>query len=215
MTFKEIQDDAMDRLNLTSTEARARVKRTINEWYRRILSRLGMNRPRDGEVTVSTSQGTAEYTVTASKITMARNEANKVVLVERSIAWLRDMDPDNSQAGEPVAYIIRKTGATTFTVRFWPTPDATGSIKLDVTTNITDLSGDSDVPAFPADYHWLLSLGARVAEYEKLDDDRLKDARQDLEQGIRELRYFIRKSHTNTNPPGNTTVSRLGQAYEE
>jgi hypothetical protein len=219
VTFKEIQDDAMERLNLTSADARTRVKRYVNEWYRRILGRLGMSRLRDASsTTIILADGQAEYDVSAVKIAHIFDPTNEVMLVERSLTWMRDMDPtDSYRSNYPVAFAVRKVGATTLKVRVWPIPNQALTLRVDTSSGATALSADGDVPVLPEDYHWILSLAARVSEYEKLDDDRYKIARQDLEDAIRELRYHIAKSHTkqwSQGEPG-LTVSRFGSAFTE
>jgi hypothetical protein len=217
MTFKNLQDDVLDRLNLTSTDARTRIKRHLNERYRRLASTLGMTSVRDSTTTQTTATGTAEYAITAQKIKHIYDATNATYLPETSLADLRQRDPGLDSSGLPQVWAPRKQTATAITIRLWPIPDTAYTLNLDISSALTELSGDSDVPTLiPDDWQWLIGLGARLEEYEKRDDARYMALSREYEQGVKDLRYFLRKSNsrTNTGDPAQPS-SRLGPWYTE
>ena len=59
MTFLQLQDAVMDRLNLTSTEARTRIKVHLNIRYRRVQTAINTARTRRAVHTWTTSSGQA------------------------------------------------------------------------------------------------------------------------------------------------------------
>lgn len=220
-TFLQLQDDALERLNLptsASSDARTRVKRYINEGYRLLLADNGMARARDTTTTISVVAGTAEYTVTASKIRSIRDTANDTVLEETSLGAIRAMDPGTDSDGNPTHYAVRQVGATTLKVRLYPIPSANATFDCDIVSAVTALSGDSDVPVFPEEFHTILSVYARLCEYEKMDDTRYALASKEYTALVRQLRYYLRKSDTlhltqATGPRG--YASSLGPSFPD
>lgn len=201
MTFLEIANDALERLNLPTTassDARTRVKRFINEGYRLLLADAGMSRARDNTTTITLVAGTAEYTVTASKVRFIRDVTNDLKLMEVSLSAIRSMDPGDDSSGNPSHYAIRQTAASTVKVRLYPIPSAAGTLNVDVVSAVTDLSADADVPVFASEFHPILSIYARMCEYEKMDDTRRRDAEREYATLVRQLRFYLRKSDTRT-----------------
>jgi hypothetical protein len=222
LTFAQLQDDALEALNLpsdVSSTARTRIKRKINEGYRLLLADVGMGRYRDSTTTIVTVVGTAEYTVTASKIHYVRDVTNNTRLTETSLGDLRTLDPGDTSTGNPLYYAIRKyVTPTTMTVRLWPIPSEIVTLQVDITAAITDLSADADLPVFAAEFHPILSIYARMCEYEKMDDTRLDHTRREYIDWLKQLRYFVRKSGTRATMQGpglRGYVSQLGPDFPE
>lgn len=210
-TFLQIVDDALERLNLpsdASSSARTRVKRYVNEGYKLLLADTGMARARDTTTTISVIAGTTEYTVTASKVRAIRDTANDVLLTEMSLSAIRSLDPGDDSTGNPTHYAIRQVGATTCKVRVWPEPSQNLTLDVDVVAAVTALSGDSDVPVFPEEFHAILSTYARMCEYEKMDDTRRELAAREYASQVRQLRFYLRKSDTR-----HLHQSGLGRGY--
>jgi hypothetical protein len=198
-TFLQLQDDALERLNLptaSSSDSRTRIKRFINEGYKLLLADVGMSRARDTTATISVTAATAEYTVTASKIRAIRDTTNDTRLTEVSLSALRSMDPGDDSDGNPTHYAVRQVGATTLKVRLWPIPSENVTLSCDVVAAVTALSADGDIPVFPEEYHSILSVYARMCEYEKMDDTRYQMATREYTALVRSLRYYLRKSDT-------------------
>lgn len=221
MTFLQIVNDALERLNLpsdASSTARTRIMRFVNEGYRILLADTGMTRARDTTTTITQVVGTAEYTVTASKIRFIRDTVNAYKLEEVSLSALRSLDPGDDSSGNPTHYAVRQTSATTVKVRFWPIPSSTDTLDVDVVAAVTDLSADADVPVFASEFHPILSLYARMCEYEKTDDTRYTLASREYSTLVRQLRFYLRKSDTravtqNGRPRG--YWSQLGPNFPE
>lgn len=198
-TFLQLQDDALERLNLPTTassDPRTRIKRYINEGYRLLLADVGMARARDTTTTISVIAGTAEYTVTASKLRAIRDTTNDVRLMEVSLSALRSLDPGDESDGNPTHYAVRQFGASTLKVRLWPIPSETVTLSCDIVAAVTALSADGDIPVFPEEFHSLLSTYARMCEYEKMDDTRYDRAAREYVSLTRQLRFYLRKSDT-------------------
>jgi hypothetical protein len=199
LTFLEIQNDALEALNLpldASSQSRTRIKRKINEGYRLLLADVGMSRARDTTASISVTAATAEYTVTASKIRAIRDTANDTRLTEVSLSALRAMDPGDDSDGNPTHYAVRQVGASTLKVRLWPIPSENVTLSCDIVAAVTALSADGDIPVFPEEFHSILSVYARMSEYEKTDDTRQQVASREYVSLVRQLRYYLRKSDT-------------------
>jgi hypothetical protein len=84
-----------------------------------------------------------------------------------------------------------RTVARFLAVEWYPIQTLDTTIFADVTFNIPDLVNDTDEPLLPADFHYVLGLGARVKEYEMLDDSRIQQARQDYLRGQMALRSWV------------------------
>ena len=197
-----MQDDVLDRLNLTSAAARTRVKKFLNIKYRELQTSLGLGAVRRGLIEVSSVSGTAEYstidTGTASlkiiRPTVVIWNPTTVVLGARTLVQLRLMDPDLSQSGTPMYFAVVAFAATSCTIRLWPTPDETtaNAIIIDGLINGTALSADSDVPAFPEDFHDYLVYAACADELDKMEKvARAGRQLQLAETRLKALRYFM------------------------
>lgn len=221
MTFKQIQDAALERLNLdfssASSAARTRIKGYINEWYRRLLSESGLSAIRTGSGTLSVIANTATYTLTSTgKIRQIYDTSNNWPLVEITLDEIRRLDPDLSITGTPTHYAVTKHNASTVDIRLYPIPAGNNTLNLDVDALVTELSADADVPVIPEDFHWLLHLGARVEEYRKMNDDRADNYEAQLvNREIPKLRYHIAKSRTRQLTQGRRPPrhSRFGSWY--
>lgn len=196
MTFKNIQDDIMGRLGLTTPEARTRIKIMINERYRKLQTSIGMSRVRFGTITFPTVAGTSTYPTTGViKPWTVQIPAQNWTLDEKSFDTIRTMDPDLSQSGRPYAYAVQKFAATSATLYLYPKPDAIYTIQVDGILTGSDLVADGDIPAFPEDFHDLLVFAASADELTKMEKPGLAQAQEiRADNRTRELRYFIEKS---------------------
>lgn len=79
-------------------------------------------------------------------------------------------------------------------IQLWPTPSAVVTYTVDYTREIADLVNDTDIPFVPPDYHYLLSLGARIDEYEKMDDNRRVPLLREWDLGIGRLKNHVLNS---------------------
>lgn len=213
MTFKEIVDDALDRCKFDSSSAtgggaRPRFKRYVNEGYKFLLSRPGMKKLRDTEVTIPLVDGTDEYVVSAANLRDIIDPDTELPLRQVSLDYIRKQDPGETSSGEPSMYAVRKSGATTFTVKFYPIPATSKNITADCVAAITDLSADGDVPVFNADFHPFLSRYARMCEYETDSDDRYPRTKREIEDEVKRIRYALHQTPDHIVRPGATRIAR-------
>jgi hypothetical protein len=138
MTFLELQNDALDECDLSiapSSPKRAAIKRSINKWQRRLLTRPVARRLlRDGERTLTTAADQAIYglTLPMGRLLGIRNPGNDQPLVRRDLTWLRRMDPGLRTKGNPAqAYIVRGWSAV-------ERPPSVPSAIFVVSTNVLD-----------------------------------------------------------------------------
>lgn len=115
MTFQELQDHALDALGYATTssaqvEARTRIKRWINDWHRRLLTRPGFARLlRDFEEPLTTTANQAIYGFAEpmGRLNGIYDTTNRWPLRLRDLGWLRQQLSPTAQTGTPVAYVPR------------------------------------------------------------------------------------------------------------
>ena len=99
---------------------------------------------------------------------------------------------EDSGVGTELAQItIGRVRPYYFVILLWPTPASAVSYTFDFTREMLDLVNDTDEPYLPTDYHDLLSIGARMDEYEKMDDSRFSSAKSAWKEKFESLQYFI------------------------
>lgn len=196
MTFQTLQDRVMGRLNLTSAEARTRIKTFINERYRKLQTSVGLGRVRFTSSTLTTGAGTYTYSPAnlLKPITLYYAAGNRV-LAQKTMDEIRMMDPDSSMTGEPEAWVLQQFGSVSCTIYIWPKPAGSYVVGYDGIVVGTDLSANGDVPVIPEDFHDALEFAATADELMKMEKPKLADAMEaKAERRERELRYFIAKS---------------------
>lgn len=113
MTYLELQNavlDACGHPSAASSTPRTRIKRSLNNWHREILTRPGYARLlRDSEYTFASvaSQTTYGLGIPMGRILGVHERTNDLVLAPRSIDWLRRVDPGLRSAGPASDYVIR------------------------------------------------------------------------------------------------------------
>jgi len=108
-----------------------------------------------------------------------------------------------------------KTSARYLAIQLAPTPGSVQTIQVDYTRALEDLILPGDVPLLPLDFHYLLSLGARIDEYEHLDDDRRNELHVQWMVGYKRLLNFVCNNPDYIVVPGGGQVefSSLGPDY--
>jgi len=318
MTFGEIASDLYRRLNfdaVPATMVTTRLKAFINQRHRQILSMPGMELLRDDNTTFASVASQANYAL-GPNIARVKDiydgTTNQMKLSERSVQWVRSVDPRNSATGTPEVWIplsikavqtapaaatalwVKSTSAsdnstvtayveTTRTggyrssasvamngvtaaqlgtlsdhievdkfylsasaagsvtletaasggtvlatipigqayaryrvIQLWPIPSTVWTYNVDYTREIADMVNAGDEPLLPVDFHYLLTIGARVDEYEKMDDDRKAAVMRDWEIGIGRLKNFVINNPDYLIVPGGGRLmndSNLGSWY--
>lgn len=96
-------------------------------------------------------------------------------------------------------------------VQMWPTPQAAITYTVDAVRENRDLSADADEPLLPADFHYLLRLGAVSDEMRMRDDTRYEALRIDMDRGINDLKSWIwNNADYQPSGSGRGSFSRLG-----
>lgn len=198
MTYKEIQDQIMARLNLTSTDARTRIKYLINDRYRAVASSPNLARARYGKVNFPVTSGNPLSTQTnlAKLLTLYDPVYLKRPLREVALPQIREMDAAEITEGIPYCYAIEKQTNIDITVHLYPKPTNTYNLEADVLLAFTPLVNDTDIPQFPADFHDLLVDAVMADELLKLEKATplATISRQRYEDRLSQLRYFVIKS---------------------
>jgi hypothetical protein len=83
------------------------------------------------------------------------------------------------------------TYARYLAVEFWPIQTTDTTLYIDCTRAVFDMTQDNDEPLLPPDFHYVLGIGARVKEYELVDDSRAVQGRADYLRGQAALRSWV------------------------
>lgn len=113
MTLRDLTEAVLEEIGYSKTgagrEVTVRLRRRLNDWHRRLLSRPGMVRyfRETFATTFTTTADTHTYGLppAVGRISSLTEATNEVRLAQRSLDWLRAMDPGNSSVGTPEAYI--------------------------------------------------------------------------------------------------------------
>ena len=185
-----------DRLNLTSDQAISRVGRELNARYKRVSSSIGLAVSRRVyDIAVQTVTDDKYLTFTGvEKIEVVKDVTTvdqPIALVERLPGEMNDLVIKDSQ---PRNYAIFSVTHNTVTILVDSNVVEDAFIKADGLETAETLSG-SLTPAFAESFHDVLVFGAVADELKKMEKFQLaKDAEEDFERRLSDLRMFIAKS---------------------
>lgn len=204
MTFTQIVDKVMSRLNLESTTAETRIGDEVNEVYRELVTSMGLETSIRSTTTITTTADSRYVTFgdTGSggdKVlkllsvylpsTVAPPPYN--VLTSATFDELR-----NTIAGSwpPTRYAISKMGPTSVEVFLdAPGPTVAATLHADCLLGSTTMSG-TDQPFFTENFHDILVYGVLAIELDKMDKvERSEKAQAQFEKRSGDLRMFIAK----------------------
>jgi hypothetical protein len=186
----------MDALNLTSAEARVRIKRNLNKRLRQVQSSVKLSVTRRTTISGVTASGENQMTISgANLMTIFDPVVLKRPLGEVTLEELRQMDAATEVVGAPYLFAEYLHGASTITVQLYPEPTDENVLMFDILDNATDMVEDDDEPAFPADFHDILVEGAKYYEYQKMEKmlPLAQEAEKFFQRRLSELRYFLSK----------------------
>lgn len=198
MTFDQIVQRTMDRMNLTSDEARTRIGESVNERYDWLCTSMGLQTSIQDVATATTTIGSNLLTFGPSplkvqKINSLFNQAyaEPNELYEVSVPEIEAMQ----SATDPAQYYaVYRMYADRVTVKLNVTPATAYELSANVIADKATLSG-ADVPTFAKAYHNILFYGAMATEYDKMEnDEKAAEFEQKFENRCGELRLFIAKS---------------------
>ena len=185
-----------DRLNLTSDQAISRVGRELNARYKRVSSSIGLAVSRRVyDIAVQTVTDDKYLTFTGvEKIEVVKDVTTvdqPIALVERLPGEMNDLVIKDSQ---PRNYAIFSVTHNTVTILVDSNVVEDAFIKADGLETAETLSG-SLTPAFAESFHDVLVFGAVADELKKMEKFQLaRDAEDDFERRLSDLRMFIAKS---------------------
>ena len=215
MTFVQMQDRVMGRLNLSSATARTRLKEFLNERYRNVATSIGLGSVRRATVTVSTVAAASSVSPIGllKPITISIPALNRV-LEERTMDQLRLMDTSGTWTGDPQYYAIKSVDASAIVLELRPIPDAVRTLSIDGIVRGVELFNDDDIPVLPEDFHDILIFGTLADEYDHFDKAEFA-ARQEtkFQSRLGELRYFLQKSAYLTRGQGEGAARTWWQFY--
>lgn len=209
--------------NASSLDAttKARFLASINRHYRRLASLPGLQHLRDTTTTFPSVAGQSLYSISnVAKIKRIWDTANRRYLEPMTMQQYREVEQDAaSNQGLPTCWVWRGiTGGAspTYDLYLWQTPNSIVTYTCDVTATLTLLSGDSDVPILPLDFHDLLYLGPLVDEYRHMDDSRLSVAQRAYDERDRQFRYWMHEPDAGSTvlpADGRLASSQLGSQF--
>ena len=215
MTLLEIETELARETNKNASSldstTKARFLAAINRHYRRLASLPGLQHLRDTTTTFSSVANQSLYQISSvAKIKRIWDAATRRYLNPMSMQQYRQLEQDaTNNTGVPLFWIWRGTtggSSPTFDIYLWQTPSSVLTYTADITSTLTALSADADVPILPPDFHDLLFLGALVDEYRHLDDSRLNVADKQFSERERQFKYWMHETDA-----GSTAVSTDGR----
>ena len=161
MTFLQLVNDVLARLRESS------VASVTMSAYSTLIGKFVNDAKRQAEdawnwealhttITVATSAGTSNYTVTGSglrqKDVRVNDSTNDATLHNVSLKWILDQQQLTTvQTGGPVYYAWAGNNGTDSKVELFPTPDGTYSLKFNMYVPQAALSADADVLTIPSE----------------------------------------------------------------
>lgn len=225
MTLLEIETELARETNKSASSldatTKARFLAAINRHYKRIASFPGLQHLRDTTTTFPSVAGQALYQIASvAKITRIWDTANRRYLEPMSMRQYRALSPDatTDNQGTPLFWVWSgHSGSTTpkFDLYLYQTPSAVLTYTADITSVLTLLSADADIPILPLDFHDLLFLGALVDEYRHLDDSRASIAQAQLKEREAQFKYWMHEQDAGSTflDRGRAMSSTLGSQF--
>lgn len=198
MTFDEICDEVMDRLNLTSLDARERVEKRVNTRYRKVTSSIGMQTSRRILVDVAVAaaeEGLPEVTVPdvqkILRIKMTGDDGGVRQLKEKTFDEINNMA---TFTGTPQAWAPKLYGPAETVIILDGFPGTDFTLTVEGYDRVIDMQGTQE-PYFPEDFHDILVEGAMADELRKMEKPALATMSENNYAGrLSDLRFFIAKS---------------------
>lgn len=193
MTFTELVDAAAERLNIVGAEGLARIGRSINIYYKRVTSSLGIATARRTTVQATVTLGVDLLVfdgITKIDHVEDRTTTPATLLEEVSSTEIAE----GAQGDTATRYCVYSTTAHSITIRMDAIPQTQFVLYADALDRADTLSG-TDEPAFSEDYHDLLVCAAIYEERLKMEKGQLAMiAKAEYEDRLGDLRLFIAKS---------------------
>lgn len=149
------------------------------------------------------TQTTALTGATAVQIgSLSTNVVIERVYVATAAVGTVTVHEDSGSGTELARITLGATAPRYYTILLYPTPSAAVTYYVDADFEIADMSVAGDVPYLPPDFHFLLSVGARLDEYEKTDDPKRRAiAEREYREGVSRLKWFLYEHQSADGPP--------------
>lgn len=195
MTFTEIVDEVMSRLNLSSTEAETRISSAINQKYKEVTSSIGLDVTRRAQVQATVTLGVQELIFTGIEKVLTvidKSTGQNRILQEITVDEMRGRTIGTGSVVHE--YAILKMDAHAVTILMDTVPQASFTLYADGYERASDLSGSQE-PAFPESYHGLLVESVMADELRKMEKlQHANFAREEATKLLSDLRMFIARS---------------------
>ena len=195
MTFADIVSAVSVTMNLTSTEALARIPTWVNMRYREVCSGVGLSTLDQGPVNATTTIGSRFLTFGpgVEKVLAVYNTAYTPPV------FLDEFDYDTLlnqplSSDPPSAWAVQASTDKTVTVMLNAMAGSAYVLTASARLNTSTLSGTM-VPVIPEDFHDILIFGAKEMELEKMEKyDMATRQAERFEKRLSELRYYVASS---------------------
>ena len=200
MTFDEIVQDVMDRLNLTSEDARNRIGIRVNDRYRRATTSIGMITSRrtmipitiDPDVSTTLPDYIVDGMEKVLRITRTDDNSGGVSVLPCLTYDEITNVPVNDRS--PRAWAVKRMGSNNVTITFDTAPTEPFTLKIEG-YDLADVLADDAEPHFPASYHDLLVEGAMADELKKMEKPQFAvDSEQRYQERLSDLKMFIARN---------------------
>jgi hypothetical protein len=176
VTLTEIRDKVADRLNLTSTQALARIVDSINERYRWLASDVSLQTIERQTISANSTIGSRSMVFSAEKLLSVFNPSTTPPFILGLVSF-DELRNETVGTDPPQKYAIQLMGASTVTIFLESQAATVYSLNADALVNLITLSGTM-VPAFAQDYHDILVYGAMATELDKMEKYDLSDKKE-------------------------------------
>lgn len=191
MTFNDIQGFVSDRYNRTSADALARIGASINEGYRLITRRCGINTIGRGDVTAITTPNVRDLVVgpNVDKVLAVFNPSLSPTLQLDEVSY-ETLKSSTVMTDPPQTYAVKEMGANTVTLFLGSVVATAFPLLCSCRLNVTTLSGIMQ-PRFSENFHDILITYAAAIELRKMEKADLADKQDAIfEKRLAELVYY-------------------------
>jgi len=194
MTFTELVQAVMDRCDLTSSDATARVGREINSYYKRVTSTLGLVTARRTTVQQNATPGVRYITFSGIEKVLSVQDRSVTPTTFLKMVSVEEIDDATVGTGQPTMAAVYNLAAQAVTVYLDTVPQTAFTLYAEG-YDLADTLAGSQMPLFPESFHDVLIEGAVIDERLKQEKIGLAEAaRETYDARLSDLRMFLQTS---------------------
>jgi len=194
MTFTELVQAVMDRCDLTSSDATARVGREINSYYKRVTSTLGLVTARRTTVQQNATPGVRYITFSGIEKVLSVQDRSVTPTTFLKMVSVEEIDDAAVGTGQPTMAAVYNLAAQAVTVYLDTVPQTAFTLYAEG-YDLADTLAGSQTPLFPESFHDVLIEGAVIDERLKQEKLGLAEAaRETYDARLSDLRMFLQTS---------------------